>query len=300
MVRSAWFVLPAAFMLAACGRSPATKAPSACDAPSTREAVAACLAIELREADGRINRLYEAVMAKRDAAGRETLRADQRKWLAIRDRDCQIAGDVEDRNQWYELVAAEPRRAVCVTSHTRYRIAVLEALDAGRTPPTTEEFLANSASNAAQMATTLPGAGGQPRLPTRHAEGKWYYEVTVDRAAVAEFGARSLMAGFTATEEDEFVGKIFELHANDFGTLHVGCAIDLDNGMAYFREDGNWHGREPGGNRGLRVKLGQDFLAQVRGGDRMAELLSSGALKPNFGDTPFLYPPPPGYQKWRQ
>lgn len=283
-------------LLAATARAQAP-ATSDCAAPNTRDKVAACVATELRQADARINDLYRSVMARRDPTGRDALRVAQREWVATRDRDCVLKISAKERERWFDLVAADPRVAVCVTNHTRYRIAVLEALDAGRPPPTAE-FLDKSQSTAAQMTTTLPDQNGKPRLPTRHSDGKWYFEVTIDRAAGAKAGIRSIMAGFQGVEDDQFLCTLHEIHPSDFGTIQIGLAIDLDNGMVYFREAGSWNGKEPGSNRGMAVKLGQEFFAAVRA-DRAAEMTSSGAVQPNFGDTPFQMPIPAGYRKWR-
>src|SRR5262249_11368948 len=110
---------------------------------------------------------------------------------------------------------------------------------------------------------TLPGVDGKPRAPTLHADGKWYFELTIDRAEVARLGAVLIIAGF-AEVDGMMTANMSNIREGDLGTQVVGCAIDLDNGAVYFREDGTWGNDEPGSNRGADVKLGRNYSAQVR------------------------------------
>ena len=257
-------LIPAVLLLV----SSAARAQSAadCSAPATTQAVNACVARELRESDARLNELYRAVMAKTPAANRAGLRSSQRDWIADRDSNCYVPTGETDRD--------------------------------GRPEPTRREFAATPESLAAQMATTTPDAKGKPRAPTRHMDGKWYFEVTIDRQATAQSNGMDVMAGF-ATAEGEFLGTSYRMRPSDRGEFTLGCAIDLDSGMVYFREGGSWNGKEPGSNRGLEVKLGREYLAQVRGSERIDNLLAAGDIRPNFGDTPFVYALPAGYRSWR-
>ncbi|MGC4028409.1 MAG: lysozyme inhibitor LprI family protein [Steroidobacteraceae bacterium] len=270
--------------------------PPDCAAPQTRDALSRCAARELRESDARINVLYSALMKKIDASARQSLRSSQRDWIRDRDVHCYVSSSETDRERWYMSVAQDPRVASCVTDETRYRIATLEAMNEGRPPPTRAEFL-QSRTAVSQMATTIPDSQGNPRMPTRHIEGKWYFEVAVDRQAVAQQGPLDVMAGFATGEE--FIGTMHRIRVSDRGPLIIGCAIDLDNGMVYIRENGSWKGKDPGSNLGAAVKLGREYSAQVRGSERIDLLLASGAIKANFGGTPFVYPAPDGYNSWR-
>ncbi len=290
-------LLPGVLWLLAGAVQAQGKAAVDCAAPTTQDALAACAARELRESDARINQLYGTVMERTDTAGRESLRQSQREWIRQRDSECMVPRSESDRERWYAALAASPRVAACVTEQTRYRIAVLEAQSEGRPVPS-REAVAAQRSATSRMAHTTPDARGNPRLPTRHVDGKWYFEVTIDRAATARLGTREVMAGFISSD-DQFIGTAHRLHASDQGSFTIGCAIDLDAGMVYFREGGSWNGKEPGSNLGAEVKLGREYSAAVRVAELMEKLTAAGAVLPNFGDTPFVHALPEGYRSWR-
>jgi uncharacterized protein YecT (DUF1311 family) len=268
-----------------------------CVSPKSQDVLARCLARELRESDARINDLYKRVMARADAPSRAALRDQQRDWIRDRDNSCHVTTTDADRERWYAAVAGNTRSAACVTEETRYRIAVLEALNEGKPEPS-RQAVRETASAATQMASTTPDAAGKPRLPTFHSEGKWYFEVTIDREAVAKHGGTQVMAGFMSPG-NEFTGVAHEMLLSNRGPFTIGCAIDLDEGMVYFHVNGNWSDKAPGSNRGMTAKLGREYGAQVRGAERIDAAISNGWIKPNFGDTPFAYPLPAGYRSWR-
>ena len=286
------FVLLASIVGAAHAQAPD------CNAPKTMQDVAACVEIELRDADARLNTLYSSIMARANQASRQALRSQQRDWLRDRDSECEVKAVAADREHWYAALAEKPHTAACVSNETSYRIAQLQSMLDGTAMPSRREFKQQQ-SIAMQMVGTTPDVQGRPRVPTRHSSGKWYFEVTVDLERSAKAGLHNIMAGFRSVNDQVMHLTSHELRTSDRGEMTIGCALDLDNGMLYYREGGSWNGREPGSNRGLEMKLGQDYLAQVMGSESITELMAAGLIRPNFGDTPFIYALPDGYHGWR-
>lgn len=53
-------------------------------------AIQDCMADEYRYQDDRLNRVYQSLLAKRSKQEQEALRAEQRTWLSVRDRQCPV------------------------------------------------------------------------------------------------------------------------------------------------------------------------------------------------------------------
>ena len=60
-------------------------------------------------------------------------------------------------------------------------------------------------------------------------------------------------------------------------------------------------GWEAGSNEGADLKLGRDYYSifMISTAELRQRMLDSGAFVPNFGDDPFAYAMPDGYQPWR-
>ena len=84
---SAWAQSVGAFMTNPAFRDPA---PATCE---TTFDMQHCAAHELRVADARMAERYKALRARLGSAARKRLLAEQRKWLADRDRGCIAKGD---------------------------------------------------------------------------------------------------------------------------------------------------------------------------------------------------------------
>jgi uncharacterized protein YecT (DUF1311 family) len=264
-----------------------------CDDPKSTEAAAACVSIELKASDRLINKLYQEAMTARDTAGKQALRLEQRQWLTERNRRCRLDIAEPDREKWYVMLLKDYAKTACVVGDTRSRISALQAMRTGGAstkPPAPAAARINE--------KTIPGPDGKPRAPTLHSEGKWYFELTVNRAAVAALQPTMVVAGFVDPEYS-MIGTMINVRANDLGIVHMGCAIDLDHGMVYFRQNGSWDGKEPGSNRGGEVKLGRWYKASFTTSADMDQLTATGALVANFGDLPFTFPLPAGYRSWR-
>ena len=84
--------------------------------PSLQE----CIGAEYEYQDKRLNRAYKALMDGLDSTGRSSLRTEERKWLAQRDRSCRPP--TADDGQAQDLMHRD-----CLLTKTAKRATALEA-----------------------------------------------------------------------------------------------------------------------------------------------------------------------------
>ena len=84
--------------------------------PSMRD----CIGAEYEYQDKRLNQAYKSLMDGLDSTGRSSLRAEERKWMAQRDRSCKPP--TADDGQAQELMYRD-----CLLTKTAKRATALEA-----------------------------------------------------------------------------------------------------------------------------------------------------------------------------
>ena len=127
------------------------------------------------------------------------------------------------------------------------------------------------------------------------ARGKYYYEATVKDEGLCRLGFSTDQAsldlgtckfgfGFGGTGKKSN-NKQFDSYGRAFGKGEVlGCYLDLDNSEIYYTINGEDQGRAFSINNQLR---GHKFFPAV--------VLKNAEMTFNFGDSPFKFPPFPGY-----
>jgi uncharacterized protein YecT (DUF1311 family) len=275
-----------------------------CDDPNTNEAISQCLGKELRDADSTINSLYKKLMDKLNESDKKTtLRSSQRAWIKDRDSICKLDTKESNRERWYQELLQDYPKTVCITRYTRQRIAELASM---LTKPSSQPNDTNARATA--PATTKPPATAPASDVTQgkksavvHANGKWYFELTVDYAEAVKIEPCVLTIG-VSDNQHQFNGVLDNIRMRDGNKdiLRYGFAVDLDNGKLYFSRNGAWVRGEPGSNLGLDLKLGRNYFAAfLMSADDIAPYLERKAVVPNFGDTSMTYALPAGYTPWQ-
>jgi len=269
-----------------------------CDDPRTSDEIAECLGLELREADSQINLNYKSLMGKLDASGKQALRTEQRNWIKDRDADCRLDTKESNREKWYRALLRDYSKTVCVTRYTTRRTGELEGMLAALSAKP------GSDTKPATPAPSAPARGAdiaydnQP--PTTHTHGKWYFEVAIDHAAVAEIEPCVIDMGvWTSTVQSGVLNNIRKRDAGK-GIKRYGIAIDLDNGKFYHSENGAWVNGQPGTNLGMNLKTGDTHKAAVQtSAESIAPYLKAKAIVPNYGGAAMTYALPEGYSPWQ-
>jgi uncharacterized protein YecT (DUF1311 family) len=81
-----------------------------------------CADRDFRAADAQLNGAYRAAMARLDSDGRDRLRAEERDWIAGRDRHCNAEAAEERGGSIFPMVYSG-----CLTEMTKARTKVLLA-----------------------------------------------------------------------------------------------------------------------------------------------------------------------------
>lgn len=254
-----------------------------CATGSSPVEVRACFAEELKSSDIRLNAAYSQLVSSSAAQTRESLKQEERDWIKQRDDVCHL-DPASDRDAWLNGILDDQRKSICVLDITRFRIASLEKMQA---------------SPAAERDPYKQAFDRKP--PTTHASGKWYFEVTVDPAMVAQISPTTFAVGLS--DKSNLTGTIENISADDTEKHRIlfGIAADLDNGKLYLRKNGEWIRGVPGSNQGQDLKLGRDYYAvfMVSAKKVNQQYLDSGAIRPNYGDHPPTEALPEGYLPWR-
>jgi uncharacterized protein YecT (DUF1311 family) len=283
-----------------------------CGAGASDAEIKACLAQDLRDSDKRINAIYKTLMGSLDEPGKAKLRDAQRAWLKDRDKDCALDNKISDREKWLQAILADKSKTVCVVRYTFARVTQLNEILSDVDP--------DAATNDLPAAPQAPRFDGAPAatagLPAglvffddgyeagteqTHRQGKWYYELWIDRGGIAKLGDLLLDAGYETPDGPGGVVKTISVRRSHTGVepLHVGIAIDLDNGGVYFRENGQWD-IQPGSAGTIEVKLNHDYKVGLDGSSELRELMKRNLLKINLGGQNFEYALPDGYRPFAE
>lgn len=264
-----------------------------CDIAQSDASTRLCLQDELRDSDRTINGLYASLLAASDEAGKARLRERQRKWLHDRNALCQLDDRAANRQRWIQDMTGDAAKMTCVITQTRLRISELQAPQG--------ESLASQAIGAAPQKDPYVTAYDNHRV-TVHTNGKWYFEVTVNRDAVAQIFPTDIMVGVSDKEHFSGTAENVSQGTESPGLVRLGIAVDLDNGKLYTSRNGDWGVDVPGSNRGTDIKLGRAYYSAilVSAKSHNQQYFDGGAITPNFGgDKPMVYAMPPGYLGWR-
>ena len=109
--------------LVAVAQKPAaqTKKQPCADAQNQQE-MNRCAAEEYKKADAELNRVYQQLLPKLEAAHKEKLKAAQRSWLAFRDAHCDYEAFIFEGGTMQPLIQAS-----CLEAVTRERTKQLRA-----------------------------------------------------------------------------------------------------------------------------------------------------------------------------
>ncbi|MBE9227355.1 lysozyme inhibitor LprI family protein [Phormidium sp. LEGE 05292] len=92
-----------------------------CKDPQTQLEINICAGIEYRNADKRLNQVYQQLMPKLSAARKQKFILAQRAWINFRDANCEF-----ERSQFEGGTIAPAIQAGCLTQLTKTRTAQLE------------------------------------------------------------------------------------------------------------------------------------------------------------------------------
>jgi uncharacterized protein YecT (DUF1311 family) len=268
------------------------KAAAVCDINLPPEERTACVTKELRQADEALNRTYQSVLATQDSTHRDLFRDEQRFWLVLRDRECDVALRQSKDKQWAEKLGKYDLKAICVTQMSRLREAELRIF--GGTP------LSRSLAPRAQMRGTYRLSSIESRDT-----GKWYFEVTVEAAQLSLVIDALVFIGVTSDTGN--VGTMVSVRPEGRAmgiTLlpndkRIGIAIDLDRGKLYVRQNGAWTVGSPGSEDGLPLNFGHRIQVTVDSSVPIRGLVDKGLIYINYGMDSFVDPIPDGYSPYR-
>lgn len=271
--------------------------------PSGDEAKA-CLADELRAATARIDAAYKILLDNTNASERANLEADQWDWRLQRDDTCGLPNsDKADLDKLIQTALADEKKTACLVRFTFGRVATLNDMVKAKAPDKLAGLPAAPASP--------PPVGHHTETPspefvaqhdgygllstTGQRAGKFYFEIWIDRDAIAKRGDVLLHSGYYSTQNDTiFRATNIRRGAKDKGPITIGWAIDLQKGYAYVRQNGEWR-VEPGSDEGAVAKMDREWRAGLRSSVELFDLIKSGLIRLNL-DGPFEYPPPSGYR----
>jgi uncharacterized protein YecT (DUF1311 family) len=287
-----------------------------CTNPKDNAQDLACLAQDLRDSDKRINAVYKVLMDGLDDGGKTALRDEQRQWLKRRDSACKLNNKETDRERWLQDILADQNKTVCVVRHTFDRVAQLDALLAAKSPTAPPLPPAPQAPPAPQVPQISPSVAAiGARLADlrwlddgyvlqslqQHHNGKYYYELWLDRGGIARLGDVLFTAGFRQTDSGKGVLSTTNVRRSQASLPPevIGLAIDLDNGFVYLRHNGQWQ-EQPGSVGGTEVKLGRPYAVRLQGSTSMLDLIVRDLIRVNLGRQPFQYSLPDGYRPFAE
>ena len=276
-----------------------------CSANPTGEEAKTCLADELRAAENRIVTAYRILLAGGlNASERANLEADQWDWREQRDETCGLP-DVEktDQEKWLTVALSDEKKTACVARFTFGRVADLDALVKAKAP--------DKLAGLPPAPASPPPVGHHTETPspefvaqhdgygllsvTGQRAGKFYYEIWIDRDAIAARGDVLLHTGYYSTQNDTvFRATNIRRGQKATGPITLGWALDLQKGFAYVRQNGEWK-VAPGSDEGAYAKLNREWRAGLRASVELFDLIKSGLIRINLVG-PFEYPPPDGYR----
>lgn len=254
---------------------------------------APCMEQGLLKADIALQNTFEKLRLANSGRERALIEQEQRMWLALRGRQCDVEIGDADGPQWAPSLAREQAKGPCVLVHTRLRESELRLFGGG------------------SVGRTVSARGLRRHLyqivshETR-AEGRWYFEVSIDATQLAFAMDALLFVGLEGEAGD--AGRLVKVRP-DGGSIRfllllpapvtVGIAADLDGGQVYVRENGKWVTGAPGSGAGLGLKARSRVKGTLNSSVPINAAIDQGLVRLNFGTAPFSLPPPEGYAPWR-
>ncbi|MBK8523798.1 MAG: hypothetical protein IPL58_06575 [Betaproteobacteria bacterium] len=102
--------------------------------------------------------------------------------------------------------------------------------------------------------------------------------------------------GCAAPKIDYDIGvKITVLPDDTGGVETVGFAIDLDQGVAHFQQNGNWLRGGSSRNDPHKIRSGAAYVCAVEAVLNIQTLIDRKLATVNFGESPFRYAPLAGF-----
>lgn len=288
----------------------ASAAYAECGVDTSEESVKNCLAQDLRDSDKRINAIYKLLMGSLNEADKISLRDEQRAWLKNRDKACSLDNKESNREKWLQAILTNQKKTVCVVRYTFARVSELNTLLKQKAPSKTVE--APAAPQAPQFSSeaqnensnTLPASlvfiedGYKVLTANSHERGKWYYEVWIDRAAIAEMGDLLITPGYFSQKGFGVIRMVNIRHTQaGMGPILVGLALDLNDGFIYVRQEGQWK-VAPGVAGAVPVPMNAAYVGGIESSSKIRDLISRGLVKVNVGERPFEGTAPEGYRAW--
>ena len=264
-----------------------------CNAPASDAERAQCVGHDLRATDTAINETYGELRAKLPPDGQDTLRHQEIAWIKLRAQTCKVDTKEPDRDKWIANLLHDFNKTVCVVRFTEQRNSELRAQLAALTPP------------AAAAPVPAPAAPPPPVYPQGDiyevdaartvSEGKYYFEVALNRAAIAQDASADVFIGVKGPGSNA-TGTLQTIHPHNViqPQINVGIAIDLDAGKLYIRVDGAWRA-EPGSAGGADLKLGRPYEGTLTSSVPIGAYLDRAVVDVNFGQHGFIYALPDGY-----
>ena len=241
-----------------------------------------CRFERLQSADQAINATYSSLLTSLPSAEVESLRLAQRNWIKQRDIACQIEPRLTRQSDWLARLATDSTRAICVVGASEARLGELRDL---RVQP-----MFNSSDLVDRR---------EFMFPITRKRGKWYFEVEVVTAGLQNEAPFSLQIGIASPSQLHGMQadrKTMMDRAGSSRRYWVGMAVDLDNGKAYWSENGEWQQGEPGTAGGSDIKRGDDYAIRVIStGPSLSQRLQLGSIRLNTGTRAFTYPVPAGF-----
>ena len=246
----------------------------------------ACLRQELGEADAALNAAWKARQASAHPALKSQLLSNQQAWIKERNTRCQLPTGTDSRAGWLDRLVTSDRMSICVLRETRLRTTEL-----GQMGKTAGAPRYSSLSDFLKIA------------PLSRSAGKWFFEVSLDRGAIArwqnEVGGKwptRFWVGCAAPKIDYDIGvKITVLPDDTGGVETVGFAIDLDQGVAHFQQNGNWLRGGSSRNDPHKIRSGAAYVCAVEAVLNIQTLIDRKLATVNFGESPFRYAPLAGF-----
>lgn len=278
-----------------------------CGSETSQDEVRVCLAQDLRDSDKRINAVYKLLMNNLSKEERIKLRNEQRGWLKMRDKACSLNNKESNREKWLQAILADQEKTVCVVRYTFTRVAELNNMLKQKAPQVTADVPAAPEapqfSQSAQTKGVLPASlrfyedGYQAQTAMSHERGKWYFEITLDRAGLAQMGDMLLAPGVFSSEKGVIYMVNIRRSQAEMGPVVIGFAVDLNGGFVYASRNGEWN-VVPGAAGSSTLKLNTAYVAGIESSTEVRELIRRGLIEVNVGEQLFKNTMPSGYRAW--
>lgn len=242
-----------------------------------------CIQAALEGVDQQLNVLYRRLVSTGTQAQQETLRDEQRKWLARRNTECRLDSKGSVNDKWLQSLSRDGERADCVYEKTLARVRELQDL------PTIAVDRLVEVTDAYQY-----------NVPFGRQTGKAYAEISFPAKGYPTAPPTPLVQ-VAMTDGQSLVGM--QAHLSHMASLVrpdgdyvVGLAVDYENAKFYYSENGVWNST-PGSSSGADLKPGTTYsIRLISAGQSISNSLDRGGIRINTGNTPFLYETPAGYQ----